>query len=112
MLALALVAVIVSHWMGGLLGKAPGDWFQRSGSILTAAAAWSFAWNESSKRRVWSPSNQFESEEYSKLYSTLEPYFSFLGRASVVLTIVGTIIWGYGDLILQFVMDCSGKSEM
>ena len=74
--------------------------FQRSGSILTAAAAWAFVLVGQARSKVEVRSIQMEGPEIAEKRLEVFRCASKISNASCILTILGTIIWGYGDLIL------------
>ncbi|MAC84264.1 MAG: hypothetical protein CL624_09025 [Arcobacter sp.] len=75
-------------------------WFQRSGSIIVTFAVFLEMWNN--KIDIYlNPSGLTFSEHetfknrFSVAYLCIK-YFGF------ILAVIGTIIWGYGDLILKY----------
>jgi len=79
------------------------DWFSRSGAVLCLmAAVANFALVEVHQRDL---ANIFKDQEHSrreKAEQILKPpaTYTVLARLSYLTGILGTAIWGYGDLLL------------
>lgn len=97
-------AVLVSVWLDGALGICGSEWFQRSGSILTATAAWSLVSIEQAKQTVTLTDLGFEPEEFGDFRRAANERATRIAWVGVGLTVVGTIIWGYGDLMFNYWM--------
>lgn len=75
-------------------------WFQRSGSatVLSAIAA------EYLLYQLYGLVNELEITEFDRgvdPFAPLKKPYIWLRRVGVVVAIGGTVIWGYGDLLLQ-----------
>jgi len=95
---LAIVAPIAAY--KGIYifpGESVESWFQRSGSVTVLFAVWT-EYNLSKANGYISPSGIItnEQEELSNKYKLAYNLIRYFG---VLLAIVGTMIWGYGDLI-------------
>ena len=101
LLAASVFAPIYS-WSGWRpAGENPGIWFQRSGAITTIFSLLSvtiltMGTNTLHKPGTWGDKQKLEVlDEFGLRFSIAE--WSSLG-----LTITGTFIWGYGDLIHSY----------
>ncbi len=73
----------------------PGQWFERSGAVMTAFAV--FAQFKASTIATMIAGSTFaESWEAYRRYKWAQILVAGL---SLVLVVVGTVIWGYGDLL-------------
>jgi hypothetical protein len=78
-----------------------GTWFGRSGSLMTLLAA-------IVQFRI---ALELEGSQYRALFrgvlgglprrASLAPLSRILGPASLILIVMGTLIWGYGDLLFD-----------
>ena len=74
------------------------SWFQRSGSILVILGAYV-------EYKLISMGDYFDlyDGKYSVPFDMPEPYrlsYKYLSRIALAVIITGTLIWGYGDLLL------------
>lgn len=98
LLAVALIAPIYS-WSGWRPdGESPGVWFQRSGAIATifsllSVTVLTMGTNTLHKPGTWGDKFKLEVLDEFRLRFSIAEWSSF------GLTIAGTFIWGYGDLI-------------
>ena len=79
------------------------DWFSRSGAVLCLmAAAANFALVKIHQRDLAEIFKDRESSRHEKAERILKPpaTYTSLSRLSYVTGVVGTAIWGYGDLLL------------
>ena len=78
----------------------PAEWFQRSGSAMVIFAVFAelFAFRMFD---VFKPSGMVENnyKEAAKQYKWQVKYFN---AAAICLTIVATLIWGYGDIPFNY----------
>jgi len=99
-LVLAWLFVVFSFIVSNQVGV---DWFSRSGAVMCLlAAAANFTLVRIHQRNL---ADIFKDNEHSakeKAERILKPSGSylFLSRLSYLTGIVGTAIWGYGDLVL------------
>lgn len=80
-------------------GETPGGWFQRSGSIMVALAVWSEI-----KNNVLSPYFDLQglvSTDAITLQKDYEIYFLLIRWVGLIFAILGTLVWGYGDIALN-----------
>lgn len=77
-------------------GENPGVWFQRSGSI-TVMLAVSIEFFLLRIESHINPENNTPSRVW-ELGETYRYWFNLIQIMAVVLAIIGTVIWGYGDL--------------
>lgn len=105
--ALALPLLAYLGWMKPAL-KSPGSWFQRSGALTTLAAAWvqvlllRFQSNVTLTGFV-KTIEKYPIQRYTQLYNVLL-------YAAGTVALLGTAIWGYGDLLYGWLL-CSGVSN-
>lgn len=97
-LALGLAAVAVpsiSAWIGAHVGDA--QWFSRSGSLMV----------------LFSAVLEFRQTRFGEVYATHgdrplqetpPPERAKIGLAALLLIVVGTVIWGYGDKLLPLLV--------
>ncbi|MBP0943123.1 hypothetical protein V2K16_22865 [Pseudomonas alliivorans] len=91
-LGLSLIPSLVPN------GQSVPAWFQRSGSITTIGALVINLFV--SRIRDGLEGRALGSIYGQCVFKEVRPYFKVAAIATVALTIVGTIVWGYGDLIL------------
>lgn len=77
------------------------EFFQRSGSLLTAAAAWSFVLISKATGSVESFGNFCEPDHFAEVRQGVAETASCMSKISGTLTVVGTVIWGYGDVLMK-----------
>ena len=98
LLFLAFLAPVLAYNSMFIFGNdKPEIWFQRSGSITVFFAVWA-EYGLSKINGHVNPTGVIVSQqvELSEKYKT--PYYiaKYLG---VIMALIGTLIWGYGDLI-------------
>lgn len=79
------------------------DFFQRSGSVLTAAAAWSFVLIGKATGSVTPTDISGDPECFGQLRADVGKKVSGMSKVSGALTVVGTAIWGYGDVVMKVI---------
>jgi hypothetical protein len=95
---LAIAVPVISIYAPNLMPEKEtiGSWFQRSGAIVVALAVWIEIKNNTISGFIY-PSgvstNQFK--ELKKAYGL---YFNLVKWSGFILAIIGTVIWGYGDI--------------
>lgn len=67
---------------------------------MTIASAWSFLWVEQVKGVAELSDASFEPEEFAAIRDSWRKQATVMARACAALGAVGTMIWGYGDLML------------
>lgn len=75
--------------------ETPGQWFGRSGAVMTVFAI--FAQFKAGSIATMIAGCTFA--ESWEAYHKYKCYQSVLAGLSLLLAIVGTIVWGYGDLL-------------
>lgn len=81
-------------------GQEASLWFQRSGSITTIGALFIGIFAENLRTRL---RGQFMGDIYAmRVFSEVKAHFLIATFGSFALTIIGTLIWGYGDLIYSW----------
>lgn len=125
---LAVAWCVVSVWLS--IKKNNWEWFARSGAVLTLAGAWLsgravwqsaraaranphwvegavgverakvVAWNSDGKVSV-----QFDEETHKRWAANRRE--ARAAGTGVVLALVGTFIWGYGDWFVQWILELS-----
>ncbi|MEX1215726.1 hypothetical protein [Saccharospirillum sp.] len=79
-------------------GDSPGVWFQRSGSILVVFSVLADAILASLFTSLFPGSQTVVLTDDDAV--SLKPLYTIVSIFAVVFTVVGTVIWGYGDLLL------------
>ena len=77
-------------------GETTATWFQRSGAIVVALAVWIEIKNNAISGYIY-PSG-ISSSEFTELKNSYASYFNLIKWLGFALAIIGTIIWGYGDI--------------
>lgn len=96
-----LVFGIVFCIISGIISiESPEDWFMRSGAVLSfVSVSIQFILSSLKKSEI---ENLFNSDlrlkEKFKAVREKDVIHDFISGASVVTGLIGTIIWGYGDL--------------
>ncbi|WP_226669131.1 hypothetical protein [Microbulbifer aggregans] len=95
LIGLALAVMICSS-QGVMLPSIdkPEIWFQRSGSVAVFIAVYLEYIAQYQLKTI--PELAREGINLSNPYSN---YFGWISKACVALAVVGTIVWGYGDLL-------------
>jgi hypothetical protein len=73
----------------------PGQWFERSGAVMTVFSV--FAQFKAGSVATMIEGGMFE--ESREAYRKYKPYQTVAAVVSLVLVVIGTVIWGYGDLL-------------
>lgn len=110
-LTLAIACVFVSLYLEQVYGN---DLFQRSGAFVillalliqvstpsstnSSARDWSFLRETELGHEAKEHANIYDRRIVSTLFRKIHEFWSF---TALVMTIFGTAIWGYGDLILK-----------
>lgn len=97
--ALLIASVLIA--VGSAFFSTP-EMFQRSGAILTIASAWSFLWVEQVKGMAELGDASCESGEFATIRESWRKQAALMARFCAAFGAVGTMIWGYGDLIVDF----------
>ncbi|WP_370203482.1 hypothetical protein [Alloalcanivorax venustensis] len=94
------LAFVACSYNGLLLPQeeAIGKWFQRSGTVLTVTALVSDFLLALNLHTVFPGKNTVTAGGQG--YEAYQPIFVVLGAASLILTVAGAVISGFGDLFL------------
>ena len=76
-----------------------GTWLQRSGAVVVAFAVWVEIKNNAISGYIY-PSG-LSTSQYRELKEFYGLYFNIIKWTGFVLAICGTVIWGYGDILLN-----------
>ncbi|WP_444896918.1 hypothetical protein [Microbulbifer sp. SSSA005] len=95
LIALGVIIMIGSSQgvMLPLIDK-PEIWFQRSGAIAVLIAVYIEYIAQHQLKSI--SALAYEGISLSSSYST---YFDWISKSCIALAIIGTVIWGYGDLL-------------
>jgi len=97
---LVIVALIIGYiGYGGTFapeGETNATWFQRSGSLIVVCALW-LEFNLFKVNDLVNPTGII-TEDGDRFFIRYGRYFSTLKYVGAVVALIGTIIWGYGDL--------------
>lgn len=90
------VAIMICSSQSVMLPSAdkPEIWFQRSGSVAVFIAVYLEYIAQYQLKTI--SELAYETINLSNPYSK---YFGWISKACVALAVVGTIVWGYGDLL-------------
>jgi hypothetical protein len=79
-------------------GEPVESWFQRSGSVMVIVAVWA----EVKLSGIYSALNPtgWITEDGDVLRNEYGSYYKWIVGLVAVVAVVGTLIWGYGDLII------------
>lgn len=103
-MAVALSALIISLIPALIPGEQtlPG-WFQRSGSITTIGALFISIYVNRMRDRL---EGKFTADLAGiEVFRRIELPFKIAAFSAVALSIVGTIVWGYGDVLIAKALD-------
>ena len=97
---LAILPVIFSFYIDMNTAENGYYWFQRSGSIMVLfAVALDFEQSKYIKRQ--SSNSVFIGNQPTITGRILSITRTYIQRFSIVLIVIGTAIWGYGDLLFK-----------
>lgn len=74
-----------------------GTWFQRSGALVVIISVWI-------QFKLQDVYTYFDRDAYCvpfTMSSFTERYYSAINSLNLLFAIAGTVIWGYGDLLIQ-----------
>lgn len=75
-------------------------WFQRCGSIIVALVVWIEIKNNIISSYIY-PAGILSSADFKELKKDYGLYFNLIKWTGFLLAIIGTLIWGYGDIPLK-----------
>ncbi|MBA4287441.1 MAG: hypothetical protein C0439_00430 [Pseudomonas sp.] len=102
LLGIGIAAPFVRDYLLWLkpINDSPAQWLERTGAITTIFGLLAINLiDEGIERMV--PSKKLPNLGDVQVYDAFESSFSWIKRFAFVLTIVGTLIWGYGTVILN-----------
>lgn len=102
LLVIAVMAPLTANiWFGYYKPStdSSGQWFQRSGAITTVFALLALAVQTAGSKKLWVP-GFFIGAEKKLILESFSSKFTFCENTSFLLTVIGTMIWGYGDVFL------------
>ncbi|MBY5920584.1 hypothetical protein [Ferrimonas balearica] len=102
---LFFIAVLlpVFAWHGvGSLDSDIGEWFQRSGSLVVlCAAVLEYLLFKITLSATPASGERTGRRPHYRVSSTYLKYIQALKYVTAIVAIIGTVIWGYGDLMYQ-----------
>lgn len=102
LLGLAVLAPIISWFVDWMpLSETRPSWFQRSGAVTTLFSFLAGALAVVTSGRLHTPGTWGNVDKLEVL-KEFKVRFSRAEIALLVLTVIGTVIWGYGDLLLKW----------
>lgn len=99
------VAVLVLALIPALIpdGQTVPGWFQRSGSLTTIGAIFISIYTTRMRERL---EGKFLSDFYgAEAFRRVKLPFTIATSTALILTIIGTVVWGYGDLLISGALD-------
>lgn len=100
----APVAAFSFEWMP--ISEKRALWFQRSGSVTTLFSFLGAALAVVTSGRLYTPGYYGSSDKIAVL-EEFKVRFKWVEIGLIALSVIGTIIWGYGDLIVRQFVSCS-----
>ncbi|MFL8988637.1 hypothetical protein Q8X48_12940 [Pseudomonas sp. QLc11A] len=82
--------------------ESPGDWLERSGAITTIFSLLVISLMDECLGKIRIKSNPPRVQKF-QLYKNFESWASFLKGTAFVISLIGTVIWGYGSVIMAYV---------
>ena len=104
LLVLAVLAPILSmvvEWLPP--GETRASWFQRSGAVTTLFSLLAGALAVITSGRLHTPGT-FGTKNKIEVLKEFKARFVRAESALLALTVVGTVIWGYGDLLTRWLV--------
>jgi hypothetical protein len=98
--ALAPLATLTIDWVP--LGESRSSWFQRSGAVTTLFSFLAAALAVVTSGRLHTPGT-FGSQNKIEVLIEFKKRFGFAEIGLLILTLLGTVIWGYGDILLRWI---------
>ena len=85
----AIIIAVISYYLDSIGFKAPDSWFQRSGSLIVVLGV------VCESKHV----QMVLSENLGAMGDTYKFKHKFINHAGFIIALVGTVIWGYGDIV-------------
>jgi hypothetical protein len=99
-----IVLAISAPFISAHFGDSLSDMFQRGGAVTTIAAMLTAFLEKWALTRHYSGMGVIKPEEVAA-YAKYQRLFKPISAASFCLSIIGTVIWGYGDLLVDYAID-------
>ncbi|HCG8217836.1 TPA: hypothetical protein NJ504_004836 [Vibrio parahaemolyticus] len=96
-ISIPLVAAFCPAFMP--VNETVATWFQRSGAVVVALAVWIEIKNNAISGYIY-PSG-LSTSDFAILKQDYGLYFNLIKWSGFLLAILGTVIWGYGDIPLR-----------
>lgn len=75
------------------------SWVQRSAAMTVSLALLAQVLANRAADHLLPPRGGFADDEFIAIYRTYATAFTWINRGAIVLTVVGSVLWGYGDLL-------------
>jgi len=103
--SLFLLSVVLFSFFSYYLSEVTGeDWFSRSGAVMclvSAAAVFRLGRVQQTEiARILHDRNETDREKLEDVLGSPSRLHQLLSIAAYIIGLVGTVIWGYGDLVL------------
>lgn len=95
-----LVASLLWMFFSWLQDQGDGTWFARSGAVPTVATVLASIWL-AKYRELLLGDGGFRELPADKAYKKLSPYYTFLQASTLIVLVVSTLVWAYGDLVFR-----------
>ncbi len=102
-LAIAVVAPISANTFFSVWrpdGEGAGQWLERSGAIMTVFSLLAVSLMEEGMSRLHKVGNLADLETLP-MYQSFEKNAYWVKGIALLLTVIGTVIWGYGSVIMS-----------
>ena len=112
LLVIALLAPLTANWIFGVFkptAESGGVWFQRSGAVMTVFALLASTLQADAMGRLW-PQALLGDLGNRDALAFVKGKFRVCQNVSFLFTAIGTVIWGYGDVLVAGAVQaiCSG----
>ena len=85
-------------------GETSGEWFQRSGAVTAVFALLAITLQTAASRKLVVPGAMADKFKIEVL-NRFRWRFAFCENLSFLLTAIGTMIWGYGDVFVSGIVN-------
>lgn len=101
LLLIAIAAPVFSAlgWLWKPDGIPVAAWLQRSAAVTVSLALLAQVLANKAADHLLPSGGVFGNQERVAIYHAFAGDFRWLNRLSVLLTVVGSVLWGYGDLL-------------
>jgi len=80
-------------------GESAGQWLERSGAVMTVFSLLAISLMEEGMSRLHKVGNLADLETLP-MYQSFERSTYWIKGIALALTVIGTVVWGYGSVIL------------